>query len=179
MEKNLIQGKTVILRGLREADAAFFARWYNEPQTMFQCGFHERTTVEDERERILAPEADDREWYAITDMSGRLLGETGLLRIWPHWRCTDMSVIIPDPDDQGKGYGSEAGRLILERAFQHHGMNRVAVGVVAQNTGALRFWERLGFVKEGIQEQGYYHEGAFSDFVMMRVLRGEWLRAKK
>ena len=170
-------GDRVILRALREGDAAFFARWYNEPEVMFECGFHQPTTLEAEIKRIRAPEDADMDWYAVTDLSGRLIGEAGLLRMWPHWRCTDMSMIIPDPDDQGKGYGSEAGRLMLDRAFRHYNVNRVSVGVVELNRQAVRYWERLGFIKEGIQEQGYFHDGAYSDFVMMRILRSEYCLA--
>ena len=170
---NTITGKKVILRPLQDDDAPFFAHWYNDPEVMFECGFHEPTTLEDELKYIRKtdPEA---EWYAVTDMTGRLVGITGLLRMWRHWFCTDMSIIIPDPADQGKGYGGEAVRLILDRAFNHHGFNRVAIGVVGLNTPALDFYERLGFIKEGIQEQGYFHNGVFSDFVMMRILRQEY-----
>ena len=96
------------------------------------------------------------------------------MRMWPHWRCTDMSMVIPDPADQGKGYGGEAGRLMLDRAFDHYGFNRVAVGVVGFNARALRYWESLGFLREGIQEQGYFYGGAYSDFVMMRILKSEY-----
>ena len=169
-----IIGKKVILRPQREEDAEFFAHWYNDPEVMFECGFYELTTVEEERRRIRNHESDtDSEWYSVTDLDGRLVGETGLLRMWPHWRCTDMSIIIPNPADQGKGYGGEATRLMLDRAFGHHNMNRVAIGVVGLNTPALSFYDKIGFKKEGIQEQGYFHNGAFSDFVMMRILRSE------
>jgi RimJ/RimL family protein N-acetyltransferase len=85
-----------------------------------------------------------------------------------------MTLIIPDPAEQGKGYGTEAARFILDRAFNFHKMNRVAVGIVGLNTQSIMFYEKLGFKKEGIQEQGYFYDGKFSDFVMMRMLRSEW-----
>jgi len=170
-----IIGNKVILRPLREADAEFFAHWYNDPEVMFECGFHELTKLEDELARIRCPETDDSTWYAVTDKeTGRIVGETGLLRIWPHWHCTDLSIIIPNPADQGKGYGGEAVRLMLSHAFNHYNMNRVAIGVVGLNTSALSFYKKLGFKKEGIQEQGYFYKGAFSDFVMMRILKSEY-----
>lgn len=43
----------------------------------------------------------------------------------------------------------------------------------------LRFYRRAGFVQEGGQEQGYYYNGAYSDFIMMRILRDEWMRRKE
>ncbi|MCL2031491.1 MAG: GNAT family N-acetyltransferase [Oscillospiraceae bacterium] len=176
--KSILHGKRIALRPLREEDAGFFARWYNDPEVMFECGFYEPTTLEEELKRIQRPEETDREWYAVTEKeTGRLLGETGLLRMWPHWHCTDMSVIIPDPEDQGRGYGREAGRLMLDRAFHHYRFNRVSIGVVALNTKAVQYWERLGFRQEGIQEQGYFCHGEFSDFIMMRILKSEYCAA--
>ena len=174
----MIIGKKVILRPLRDEDAPFFAHWYNDPEVMFECGFHEPTTLEAELEYIRKTH-QDAEWYAVTDTSEKLVGITGLLRMWPHWHCTDMSIIIPDPADQGKGYGAEAVRLMLDRAFNHHGFNRVAIGVVGLNTPALAFYERIGFKKEGIQEQGYFHNGEFSDFIMMRILKCEYEGSQK
>ncbi len=173
--KSIIEGKNIFLRPLREEDAEFFTRWYNESEVMFKCGFHEATTLEEELRRIRRPEDSDEDWYAIIEKkTGGIIGETGLLRLWPHWFCTDLSMIIPNPADQGKGYGFEAGHLMLERAFDHYGLNRVSIGVVELNVPAVQYWAKLGFKKEGIQEQGYFHNGSFSNFVMMRLLRREY-----
>lgn len=172
MEKKLV-GKKVMLRGRKKEDAEFFAYWYNQPDVMFKCGFTEPTTLEAEVANIEKSEADS-DWYTITDQEGRIIGETGLLRMWPVWHCTDLSIIIPDPKSQRQGYGTEAIRMMLKLAFETYDMNRVAIGVVAKNTNALDFYERVGFKKEGIQEQGYYYNGEYSDFIMMRILREEW-----
>lgn len=177
MQKESIQGDKIILRPLREEDAAFFVHWHNRPDVMFQCAFEEPTTMEAELERIRRVETD-RDWYTVTDLSGRMVGETGLLRMWPHWRTTDMSIIIPNPADQSRGYGGEAVRLMLMRAFCHYHMNRVAIGVVGLNKRALAFYERIGFKQEGIQEQGYLVDGVFSDFVMMRMLKSEYQKGE-
>ena len=170
-----IKGTKIILREQRAEDAKFFAHWFNQPKIMFQCGFAEPTDEEKERTNILVNhKREDALWFTITDLEGKIIGETGLLRMFPAWRCTDLSIIIPDPKMQRKGYGSEAIRIMLDLAFRRYEMNRVSIGVVALNTNALAFYKKIGFKEEGIQEQGYYYEGKFSDFVMMRILRQEW-----
>ena len=63
---------------------------------------------------------------------------------------------------------------MVDMAFKEYDMNRVAIGVVGQNTNALAFYRKIGFKQEGIQEQGYYYDGKYSDFIMMRILRDEW-----
>lgn len=170
-----MRGNTIILREQKMEDAAFFAYWYNQPQVMFQCGFTAFTDEENERKRItIGHKKEDSIWYTITDLDGNIIGETGLLRMWPVWHCTDLSIIIPDPQMQHKGYGREAISLMLNLAFEKYEMNRVAIGVVGLNTNALRFYSKIGFKQEGIQEQGYYYNNEYSDFIMMRILRHEW-----
>ena len=170
-----IRGSRVILREQRPEDAAFFAHWFNQPQVMFQCGLTEPTDEERERRVIrTAHRSEDSMWFTVTDPEGRILGETGLLRMWPAWHCTDLSVILPDPAVQRRGCGTETARLMLDLAFRQYGMNRVSIGVVGLNTAALAFWRKIGFRQEGIQEQGYFWNNEYSDFVMMRMLRSEW-----
>lgn len=176
MEKQII-GEKVILRKLKEEDAAYLAYWYNQPKIMFQCGFVELTTIEQEIEAIKNPRPDS-DWYAVCDKNGRIVGEIGLLRMWPAWRCTDLTIIIPDPNDQRKGYGTDAIELMFDLAFNHYQMNRIAIGVVGKNIDSLKFYEKVGFKREGIQEQGYFFENEYSDFIMMHILKDEWIQRK-
>ena len=175
MEHKEIRGEKIILRQQREEDAEFFAYWFNQPLIMFQCGFTEPTDKETELRYITEyHRSDDSVWFTITDINGSVIGETGLLRMFPAWHCTDLTIIIPDPEKHNKGYGTEAIRLMLDMAFNEYGMNRVSIGVVGLNTDALEFYKKVGFRQEGMQEQGYYYDGEYSDFIMMRILRSEW-----
>lgn len=170
-----VRGKRVILRKQKDDDAKYFAHWFSDPIVMFQCGFTEPTDEKTEKKIILSNyDSDDSVWYTITDLDGNIVGETGLLRMWPIWHCTDLSIIIPNPEMQHKGYGKEAISLMLDMAFKEYDMNRVAIGVVGLNINALAFYRKIGFKQEGIQEQGYYYNGEYSDFIMMRILRHEW-----
>ena len=175
MEHNEIKGKRVILLAQKAEDAKFFAYWFNQPKVMFQCGFTEPTNEEEELRYINEyHKSDDSVWFTITEPDGTVIGETGLLRMFPAWHCTDLTIIIPDPEKQRQGYGTETMLLMLDMAFNEYEMNRVSIGVVGLNTAALEFYKKIGFKQEGIQEQGYYYNGEYSDFVMMRILREEW-----
>lgn len=43
---------------------------------------------------------------------------------------------------------------------------------------ALKFYEKIGFKKEGNQEQGYYYNGEYMNFVMMRILKEDWIQKR-
>ena len=84
--ENEIRGTRVILREQRAEDAAFFAWWFNQPQIMFQCGFTEPTNEEKEASWIMNEHrSEDSAWFTITDLDGNILGEAGLLRMFPAW----------------------------------------------------------------------------------------------
>ena len=170
-----IRGEKVILREQREEDAPYFTYWFNQPQVMFQCGFEKPASEEEIRKTItVSHKREDSVWYTITDLDGNVIGETGLLRMFPAWHQTDLTIIIPDPEMQHKGYGTEAIRIILDMAFKKYEMHRVSIGVVGLNTDALAFYRKIGFKQEGILEEAYYWNNEYSDFVMMRILSQEW-----
>ena len=84
--------------------------------------------------------------------------------MFPAWHQTDLTIIIPDPKMQHKGYGTEAIRIMLDMAFHEYEMHRVSIGVVGLNTDALKFYRKIGFKQEGILEEAYYYNNAYSDF---------------
>ena len=170
-----IRGSRIILREQRGEDVPYFTYWFNQPKVMFQCGF-EKPISESETKDCIAGDhqADDSVWITITDLDGNILGETGLLRMFPAWHQTDLTIIIPDPQMQNKGYGTEAIRLVLDMAFHEYEMHRVSIGVVGLNEEALAFYKKIGFKQEGILEEAYYYNNEYSDFIMMRILSHEW-----
>ncbi|QSX06456.1 GNAT family N-acetyltransferase [Sedimentibacter sp. zth1] len=174
MDKQIV-GQKVILRQQIDGDADFFVRWYNNKNIMEKCGFTQKTT----KEEIIASfhkQSSDGDWYTVVDKeTGRVIGETGLLRMFPKWATTDLTIIIPNPEDYGKGYGTETINLMFDLAFTKLNFNRIAIGVVGFNHSALSFYKKVGFKQEGIQEQGYFYDGEFSDFIMMRLLKSEYL----
>ena len=99
-----------------------------------------------------------------------MIGETGLLSIFPAWRTIDWSLIIGDKSARGKGYGTEAAELMPDYAFGYQNMHRVSIDVVGFNVDAIKFYERLGFQREGIQRDGYFLITGTINFVMMSLL---------
>ena len=101
------------------------------------------------------------------------------MRMFKPWRHTDMTIIIGEKDEWGKGYGTEVGHLLLHYAFRQLGFHRISIGVVGSNKRALRFWRSLGFKKEGVQRDEYYYDNKYIDGVMMSILEDEYRRTPK
>lgn len=169
-------GERVYLRPLKADDLKYVQEWANDPEVRGLIGEVKpmsRAAAEAFLERV---ESDEhRVWFIIALVEDdRAIGEAGLLRMFPPWRTTDLSIIIGERDAWGVGYGTEAINLLLDYAFGHLNLHRVAVGVVGFNEAALRFYEKVGFQREGIQRDGYYYGHRYYDFVMMSILEDEY-----
>ena len=171
-----IIGRRLTLRRLEREDLPHIREWLADPELRGMIGSTSPMGEDDAEvwyERIASDPA--RVWYVIVlDEGDRVIGEAGLLRMSDDWRTTDMTVIIGEKSEWRKGYGTEVGQLLLDYAFNFVGMHRVAIGVVGFHEPALNYWKKLGFREEGVQRDGYFHEGAFHDFVMMSILEDEW-----
>ncbi|MBN1945747.1 MAG: GNAT family N-acetyltransferase [Bradymonadales bacterium] len=174
-------GRRLVLRPVERDDLPWIRKWTNDPEIRALTGQVEPMN-EDAALRFLDRIENDpaRIWFMIAvKETGALIGEAGLLRMFPPWRTTDLTLIIGEREEWSKGYGTETMQLLLEHAFGCLGYHRVSVGVVAFNERALRFYEKMGFQREGILRDGYYHDHHFWDFVMMSILEDEYRRAEK
>jgi len=171
-----LTGKRVYLRPLAKEDSVYLRKWSDDAEIRGLIG--EVTSMSQaDCEKFLEEVCADnsREWFVVViKKNDRVIGEAGLLRMFPAWRTTDVSVIIGEKEEWGKGYGTETILLLLDYAFRHLDFHRVAIGVVGFNERALRFWEKVGFRREGIQRDGYYYDDKYYDFVTMSILEDEF-----
>ena len=169
-------GEHVYLRPLDAGDLMYIQKWANDPGIRGLIGqVRPMSRAKAEAFYAQVKSDDHRVWFIVAlKEDNRVIGEAGLLRMFPAWRTTDLSIIIGEREAWGKGYGTEAINLLLDYAFGYLNFHRVAVGVVGFNEAALRFYEKVGFRREGIQRDGYYYDHKYHDFVMMSILENEY-----
>ena len=75
-----------------------------------------------------------------------------------------LSMIAVDPGCRGRGAG-ERLLTFAERTAARHGMQGLRLEVRGENTGALRFYTRLGYTPAGSSETGSYLYKKFEEGV--------------
>ena len=113
--------------------------------------------------------------YAIRH-AGQAVGMVQLYDIAPVHRRAALGLFVADPGFRGRGIGHVAACLILDFAFSGLDLRRVDLGVLAGNGAAIRLYETLGFVREGVKRADYFADGAVWDTVMYGLLRAEFRR---
>jgi RimJ/RimL family protein N-acetyltransferase len=105
----------------------------------------------------------------------RLLGFVRIEGIeWTHGTCS-LKLAIGDPMERGKGFGGEALWLMLRFAFNELNLYRISAVVGEDNPGALKFFQKFGFVEEVRRRKALLRDGQTWDSIHLGLLREEWL----
>lgn len=174
----MLQGTKVLLRAFRREDLQ--RRWEFDNNPAFHLLIHddpwEPVSLERATARFEASLGDaehDGPHFAI-EADGKYIGHC-LLYGFDHTAHTCMLGIgIGDSDYQGRGYGREALRLLLDYAFRLRNVRKVSLTVSGDNERAIRAYRACGFVEEGRLRQHVWGKGAYLDIVCMGLLRREW-----
>ena len=84
-----------------------------------------------------------------------------------------MQIRLGEAEERGHGYGTEAVRLLLDFAFKDLNLHRVYLRVFVTNEAALRVYEKVGFVREGVLREAAYIDGKYVDVAVLGILRDE------
>ncbi|ANN16714.1 GNAT family N-acetyltransferase [Amycolatopsis orientalis] len=168
-------GEHVVLAQLDETYLEPAWRAVREPETTRLTGTHTKFTEEQIRKWLASrPGLDDRADYAILRGEDRAyLGDVVLSDIDEHNRSGAFRIALTGPDVFGKGYGTEATKLLLDFAFDVVGLHRVSLEVFEHNPRARRVYEKCGFVREGLQREALWWDGEWHDVITMAILKND------
>lgn len=81
---------------------------------------------------------------------------------------------IGEATSRRKGYGSQALGLLLQYAFCDLNLFRVTAVVPVYNEGAMRLFQKFGFMEETRRSNALYRDGKFWDVIGFGLLVSEW-----
>jgi aminoglycoside 6'-N-acetyltransferase len=148
-----------LLEILREPEVA---RHWSEPDDDF-----------DRHELLAGDEADGAE--RVTTFVITAGGETiGWIAAWEKlhrdYRHAGIDLFLTTAQ-QGRGYGTEAIRLVCRFLFEERGHHRITIDPAASNMRAIRAYEQVGFKRVGVMRRyergadGTYHDGMLLDLL--------------
>lgn len=175
-----VHGTEVVLRKFEPKDVEDLWQFRNDPViTRSLGGFstgYSRTDlagwVEAHRTR------QDEVLLAIVDTENdRCIGHVGLYEIDYRTRKAEFAILIGFNDYHGRGLGEAITRWMVDYGFRQLNLNKVTLTVLSTNERALRLYEKIGFLREGIARQDVWRDGEYLDVVGMSILQDEWARA--
>ena len=175
----VLAGQLVTLRRHAPQNLAAFRRWYADPEIARLARYQQAPMRPDEidrffESRVVGPDALA---MAVHERStGRLIGTCAFSQLDGDNGSALYHITIGEADAWGRGYGTEATRLMIDHAFGSLGLHRIALFVFEFNERAIRAYRRVGFVVEGRSRESVWRDGRWWDELAMSILDSDWRR---
>jgi RimJ/RimL family protein N-acetyltransferase len=173
----LFTGSLIRLTAKQADDNKLIAAWHNDAEYL-------RLLDDDPARPVSVEELNKRdkdrhhhgngfEFMFRTLAEDKLIGFGGIWLQWNH-RTAWLGIGIGEPEYRGRGYGTDAMRLLVGYGFRELDLHRIQLGVLANNPRAIRCYEKVGFVREMVRRAEIYRDGQRIDAIYMGLLRSEW-----
>ena len=106
----------------------------------------------------------------FTTVDKKLIGTISLFQVIRGSLQSAFIGYFLDKENNGKGYATEAVKLIVEFAFINLNLHRIEAGVMPHNLGSIRVLEKSGFHKEGIAIKNVKINGKWEDHQVLAII---------
>jgi len=149
---------------------------FNNPvePTLFGWSVENSDEWFDEIQRLLKSDTNIR--LGIFLNNGTVIGDIALQGIDRRNRSCSLGIGMAKIENQNKGYGTRALRLILEYGFNNQGFERITATTLEINIPTQKVLEKLGFILEGRERKATYFKGRKIDNLNYSLLVDEYNR---
>lgn len=162
-----------MLRRLEEKDAPFMLEWMHDETVNcnFQYPFAEMT-LEKVKAFIENSFDEESQHFAITDEQGEYLGTISLKHISQKDKNAEYA-IVARKKAQGTGAAKQATQELLQYAFHELELHKIYLNVLSENMRARKFYEKCGFVQEGLSKDAVRIHGKYESLAWYGIIKEE------
>lgn len=164
-----LEAPGVVLRPLAVCDAEALFAAHGDPETHKYWSGPAHTSVEQTTryiEETLAMKGAHA--WAITESGSEALGRIALFAL--REGVGEIGVLMRR-DATGRGLASKALQLVVDYAFAHLGMHRIAADIDPDNSASISLFLRAGFQREGLLRGNWKTHLGIRDSVIMAKLK--------
>jgi len=67
---------------------------------------------------------------------------------------------------------------MIKFGFEELNLNRICLSVIESNIKAIKLYEKVGFMQEGILREAQFKNNKFLNMVIMAILKSEYEKTK-
>lgn len=175
-----IYGDRIMLREYQKEDIDNIRKWCNNPiitQKLSDIFLYPHTLKQSENflQMMLESGSSSTKGFVIAEKeTGKYIGQIDLINIdWKN-RTSLLGIVIGEEDNQGKGYGQEAIKVLQKFVFEELNLHKLELEVHEYNEKAYKCYKKCGFVEEGRKRENFYINGKYTDTIFMGILKREY-----
>ena len=168
----MLQGKNVNLRVVEKEDLSLLKEWRNNIEFTSEYQSISQETTRDIEKQY--DELKEGQWFFIEKKDGTKIGTISHRLVF---NTEEIGAALL-PTERGKGYCSEAVKIMLDYLFLSRNIVRIQAHTDARNVASQRVLKKTGFRKEGTFRKEYFVRGEWRDSCIYSILREEWKEPK-
>lgn len=106
-------------------------------------------------------------WAIHLKSNNKHIGNIKIDPINTELKSGEYGIMMGDKTEWGKGYAKEATLRILKFCFEEINLSQITLGVVENNTNALKLYETLGFKTEKVNKNTGVYQGETCNSIRM------------
>lgn len=177
MRAVFLEGKNIFLGPLsKKGKLEGYTSWINDQETMLFMGSGRfPVNTEDIKDYVdsYIKSKDGMILGIYIKKNKRHIGNITLHLIDWRNRNAEIGILIGNRKFRGKGYATEAIRLVAEHAFAKLNLRKLYAGMIKGNEASKRVFEKAGFKIEGILREHFYLNGKYLDCYRLGLLKTE------
>ncbi|MDR0272342.1 MAG: GNAT family N-acetyltransferase [Clostridiales bacterium] len=150
-----------------------WAEWMNDRTVADNFGEYQNLVSTANAKKILGELKGYRFAIILLD-NDVLIGHVSLHDINHLCRNAFLGIFIGEEKYRGKGYGSEAIRLVLDYGFNTLNLHNIMLSVHADNNAAIFCYKKAGFQEAGRRREWVFKNGKYIDKIYMDMLAREF-----
>ena len=169
-----LEGERVYLSPMNPEDAEIYAKWLSNPNINQYLSLHNSlVTKEGEQDYLNKFCKEEFHLAIIKKENDELIGNIGLEGLdYKNGTC-ELGIFIGDENNLGKGYGTEAVKLLTEFAFKELRLHSIYLRTYDFNERAIKSYEKCGFKEFGRRHESRFTDGKYHDMVYMELINKE------
>ncbi|MGO4346680.1 GNAT family N-acetyltransferase [Paenibacillus sp. MCAF9] len=171
-----LESERIYLRKLEELDAPIMLANTTDEEIRYMTGTKHNFTLEQIQAHIYNINNDPSRYdFAIClKDDDQMIGELSISDIDEENKKAGFRITMNSIKLTGKGYGTEALKIVLRFVFEELNLNRLELEVFSHNLRGIRAYEKAGFVKEGVLRESLYYGGTYSDEIIMAIIKKDY-----
>lgn len=165
----------VYLRPMTDEDTDLIVAWRNQEEVRRNFIYQALFTRESHRAwiRDMVETGKVVQMMICEEETDIPVGSVYLRDINPQHHKAEYGIFIGGEGARGRGYGTQAARLMIRYAFEELKLHRLFLRAFAENRQAIRSYEKAGFVQEAYLHDDVCIDGVYRDIVLMGIWEQE------
>lgn len=164
-----LAGERCYLSPISLDDADLYTKWLNDLEITQYLNLSTMSINAPGEKEALQHIMKEHNYAIVDNETNNLIGNCGLHNWDKINQTSEIGIFIGDRDFLGKGYGTEALKLLIRFSFDYLNIHSILLRVFSYNERAQASYRKVGFSEIGVWKESLVQKGKRHDTIFMEI----------